>query len=156
MAYDMTPELFSNFSDKNMVLLPFTINPWAQFRPILQSYLSTSHHPPQNDWCPDRPYATLMYKRASTPPCFLGILTYADIQWSNSKSASRRKFFGNSYTAPTPSLHTIQLMGLGPPKPLAHFYAQQPIHFHSPYTQHSTSTHSSLWKIHTTHAGSLN
>ncbi len=50
---------------------------------------------------------------ASTPPCLLGILTYADIQWSNSKSTSCRTFFGNSYTAQTPSLHTIQLMGLG-------------------------------------------
>jgi hypothetical protein len=29
------------------------------------------------------------------------------IQWSNSKSNSCRTFFGNSYTAPTPSLHTI-------------------------------------------------
>jgi hypothetical protein len=113
-----TPQIINNnvikeLYHKNMNLLPFTINPWAQFGPMLQSFLSTLRCPQQKDWHPDCPYATLMYERASTPPCSLGILTYADIQWSNSKSISRRTFFGNSYTAPTPSLHTIQLMGLG-------------------------------------------
>ena len=29
-----------------------------------------------------------------------------------SASPTRRTFFGNSYTAPTPSLHTLQLIGL--------------------------------------------
>ncbi len=53
-----------------------------------------------------------MYERASQPPCPLGILTSANIRWAQSASPTRRTFFGNSYTAPTPSLHTLQLVGL--------------------------------------------
>ena len=53
-----------------------------------------------------------MYKRASQPPCPFGILTSADLRWKQSASPTRRTFFGNSYTAPTPSLHTLQLLGL--------------------------------------------
>jgi len=53
-----------------------------------------------------------MYECASQPPCPLGILTSVDIRWTQSASPTRRTFFGNSYTAPTPSLHTLQLIGL--------------------------------------------
>ena len=59
-----------------------------------------------------RPNANLMCERASQPPCPLGILTSADIRRTQSVSPTRRTFFGNSYTAPTPSLHTLQLVGL--------------------------------------------
>ncbi len=55
-----TPKIIGNnvikeLYHKNMVLLPFTIDPWAQFGWMLQSFLSTSHHPLQKDWRPDRP-----------------------------------------------------------------------------------------------------
>jgi hypothetical protein len=72
-----------------------------------------------------------------------------DIQLSNSKSNSCRTFFGNSYTAATQSYTQSNLWDLASPTPLGHFYPQQPVHFHSPYTQHSTSTHSLIQKIHT-------
>ena len=105
--------------DKNMVLLPFTIDPWGRFGPMLQAFLTTTHHTPQKPWHTThrnhkylRPYANLMYKRASHPPCPLGILTSADINWSQSSSSTRRIFFGNSYTAPTPSIHSLQQLGL--------------------------------------------
>jgi hypothetical protein len=106
---------------KNMVLIPFTIDPWAwaRFGPILQAFLITTHHPCQKPWRTThtnykyhRPNANLMYERASQPPCPLRILTSADIRWPQSASPTRRMFFGNSYTAPTPSLHTLQLIRL--------------------------------------------
>jgi hypothetical protein len=106
--------------NKNMVLIPLTIDPWARFGPMLQAFLTTTHHPPQKPWSTthrntqyQRSNANLMYKQASQPPCPLGILTSADIRWSHLASPTRRTFFGHSYTALTPSLHTLQLLGLG-------------------------------------------
>jgi hypothetical protein len=112
-------EVIGELYRKNMVLIPFTIDPWARFGPMLQSFLTTTHHPRQKPWRTShtnnkyhRPNANLMYERASQPPCPLGILTSADIRWTQSTSPTRRTFFGNSYTAPTPSIHTLQLIGL--------------------------------------------
>jgi hypothetical protein len=104
---------------KNMVLIPFTIDPYGRYGPMLQVFLTTTHHARQKPWRTNhtnqkyhRPNANLMYKRASQPPCPLGILTSADILWTQSTSPTRRTFFGNSYTLPTPSIHTLQLIGL--------------------------------------------
>ncbi len=38
---DVIVELYQ----KNMVLIPFTIDPWARFGPMLQAFLATTHHP---------------------------------------------------------------------------------------------------------------
>ena len=38
---DVIGELYQ----KNMVLIPFTIDPWARFSPMLQAFLTTTHHP---------------------------------------------------------------------------------------------------------------
>jgi hypothetical protein len=35
---------------KNMVLIPFTIDLWARFGPLLQVFLTTTHHPHQKPW----------------------------------------------------------------------------------------------------------
>jgi len=58
----------------------------------------------------------LNINNASQPPCPLGILTSANIRWTQSASPTLRTFFGNSYTAPTPSIHTLQLIGLSKSK----------------------------------------
>ncbi len=100
-----------------MVLIPFTIDPWAQFGPMLQAFLTTTHHPRQKPWCTThtnanyhRPNANLIYKQASQPPCPCGILASADLRWSQSASPTRQIFFGNSYTSPTPGLYTLQII----------------------------------------------
>ena len=112
-------EVIGKLYQKNMVLIPFSIDPWAQFDPMLQAFLTTTHHPRQKPWCIThshskyhQPNANLMYECASQPPCPLRILTSADIRWTQSASPTRGTFFGNSYTAPTLSLHTLQLIGL--------------------------------------------
>ena len=51
-----------------------------------------------------------MAYKATHSPCPTGILNTADTIWKHNKS---RTFFGYSYTAPTPSIHTIQQLGLG-------------------------------------------
>jgi len=53
--------------------------------------------------CPDGAYAPLFT---------VGILTSADFFWKLSNSPTRRTLYGNSYTIPTPSIHTIQQLGL--------------------------------------------
>jgi hypothetical protein len=116
-------DVIGKLYQKNMVLIPFTIDPLAQFGLMLQAFLTTTHHPHQKPWRTThtntkyhRPNANLMYKCASQPPCPLGILTSADLCWSQSSSPTRQTFFGNSYTSPTPSLYTLQLIGLSIPK----------------------------------------
>jgi hypothetical protein len=113
-------EVIGELYRKNMVLFPFTFDPWARFGPMLHAFLTTTHHPCQKPWRTThtnykyhRPNANLIYERASQPPCPLGILISADIRWTQSASPTRRTFFGNSYTAPTSSLYsTLQLIGL--------------------------------------------
>jgi hypothetical protein len=70
---------------KNMVLVPITIDPFACFGPMFQSFLASTDSPPQEPWFTthrlekfNHPNANLMYKRASNPPNTLGIITLAD------------------------------------------------------------------------------
>ncbi len=133
---------------------------WAQFGPMLKAFLTTTHHPHQKPWHTThtnneyhRPNASLMHKRASQPPCPLGILASADLQWKQSASPTRRTFFGNSYTAPTPSLHTLQLLGLS----ISKAYSTLLCNATCMFQLHTTPTApafdlyklSSLWKIRT-------
>jgi len=132
---------------KNMVLIPFTIDPHGRFGPMLQAFLTTSNHPPQKPWRTThsntkyhRPNANLMYSRASNPPCPLGILTSADINWHESLSPTRRSFFGGSTQC--------KFLDLASLKHTAHYYA--PPHVHSAYHQlplHLTCILSLLQKI---------
>jgi hypothetical protein len=113
-------EVIDELYNKNMVLIPITIDPFACFGPMFQSFLTSTESRPQEPLFTthrnnkfNRPYANLMYERASKPPCTLGSLTSADFFWKQSDSPTRRTFYGtNSYTAPTPSIHTIQQLGL--------------------------------------------
>jgi hypothetical protein len=57
-----------------------------------------------------RPNAQIMCSRSTTHPCPIGILRTADTYW---KTNETRHFFGNSYSSPTPSIYTIQQLGLG-------------------------------------------
>jgi len=83
-------DIIGELYQKNMVLIYFTIDPWAWFSPMLQAFLTTTHHPPQKTWHTthtNNKYhqlnANLMYKYecASQSPCPLGILTSANLQW---------------------------------------------------------------------------
>jgi hypothetical protein len=58
-------DVISEIYRKNMILLPFTIDPWGCFGPMLQSFLTSTHHPHQKPWRNNRPYANIMYKCAS-------------------------------------------------------------------------------------------
>jgi len=59
-----------------------------------------------------------MYDRATTLPAPIGIFIKADQRWKQLQSESdnphdSQKFYGLSHYAPTPSITTIQQLGLG-------------------------------------------
>jgi hypothetical protein len=56
------------------------------------------------------------FKRATTSPSPIGILRTADSIW---KTTKQRPFFGYSYTSPTPTIYTLQKLGLGITKAFA-------------------------------------
>ena len=93
-------------------LLPFAIDPHGRWGPITQSFLSTSKTASKTPirFPPTQPHALTMYSRATTHPTPTNILHTADEVWKLNKT---RRFFGHSYTAPTPQIHTIQNLGLG-------------------------------------------
>ena len=93
----------------NMVLLPFAFDPLGRFGPILRHFLLNSTPHQHLDFHPSRPNATKMYKRIMTFPCPKGILPLADHNWTHSRT---REFFGHSYSSPTPSITTLQDIGL--------------------------------------------
>jgi hypothetical protein len=65
---------------------------------------------------PSRPNATVMYSKLFQYPSPKGILRLAEHNWSTSPT---RRFYDNSYLAPTPSITTIQKLGLSITKAFA-------------------------------------
>ncbi len=96
--------------DKNMILLPFAIDPFGRWGPITRTFLTGNGTNTTYTFPVNRPNAATMFKRATTTPCPTGILRTADANW---KSNRTRTFYGFSYTSPTPSIHTLQQLGLG-------------------------------------------
>jgi hypothetical protein len=78
-----------------------------------------------------------MFAISTTHPCPIGILRTANTIWKSNKT---RQFFGYSYSSPTPSIHTIQQLGLGITKAFtAHIRNATRLLTTSPSTrQHST------------------
>jgi hypothetical protein len=71
-------EVISKLYNTNIVLIPITIDPFARFGPMFQSFLTSTESLPQEPWFTthrnnkfNRSYANLMYERASKPPCTL-------------------------------------------------------------------------------------
>jgi hypothetical protein len=61
-------EVIGKLYNKNMVLIPITIDPFARFGPMFQSFLTSTESSPQEPWFTthrnnkfNRPYANLMY-----------------------------------------------------------------------------------------------
>ncbi len=121
----------------NMVLLPFAIDPHGRWGPILQHFLSLSDKALDYNFPQHRPNARNMFTISTTYPCPIGILRTADSIW---KSNKMQQFFGYSYSSPTPSIFTIQQLGLGSTKAFtAHICnATRPLTTSSSTCQHST------------------
>ena len=93
-----------------MILLPFVLDPHGRLRPILNNFLIPNTTPLIYNFQQHLPNAQIMAYKATHDPCPIGILRTADAIWKQHKT---RTFYGYSYTAPTPSIYTIQQLGLG-------------------------------------------
>ena len=109
-------EIMGEILHANAVAMPWVIGPHGDFGPMFRNFLFG--HAPHTllTFQDTHPNATAMYQRASTFPCPLGIVHTASANW---KRCSDRKFFGHSYTAPTPVEYTLQQLGLGVVKALS-------------------------------------
>jgi hypothetical protein len=103
-------KVIGDLLQQNMILLPFAIDPHGRWGPILENFLSHSSTNLEYKFNANRPNAKIMFTRATTEPCPLGILRTADHIWKQNK---QQQFFGFSYTSPTPSIYTTQKLGLG-------------------------------------------
>ena len=113
-AYDPTTRIngdavIGDLLQQNMILLPFAIDPHGRFGLILTHFLFQPTAQLAFDFPTSRPNARIMLAKSTTSPSPIGILRTADCLWKQNK---QRPFFGHSYTAPTPSIFTIQQLGL--------------------------------------------
>ena len=101
--------LIGDLLHRNMLLIPFAIDPLGRFGPLLQNFLFGQHSAPQLRFPPSRPNATQMYNKLLQYPSPKGILLLANHNWSLYPT---RRFYGHSYLAPTPSITTVQYLGV--------------------------------------------
>jgi hypothetical protein len=94
---------------RNMVLIPLAINPHRQFGPLLQTFLFDTEPTTPISFMTNKPNTTLMYSKITTFPSPKGILKLVDHNWKISKT---QFFYGHSYSAPTPTIHTLQQSSL--------------------------------------------
>jgi hypothetical protein len=101
--------LIGDLLHQNMLLIPFAIDPLGRFGLLLQNFLFGQHSAPQLRFPPSRPNATRMYNKLLQYPSPKGILLLANHNWSLYPT---RRFYGHSYHAPTPSITTVQSLGV--------------------------------------------
>ena len=96
--------------NRNMLQIPFAIDPLSRFRPLLQNFLVGNHPAPLLQFPPSRPNVTQMYTKLLQNTSPKGILLLANHNWLLHPT---QRFYGHSYLAPTPSIATV-LRGSGP------------------------------------------
>ena len=108
--------LIGDLLSHDMILLPFAIDPFGRFGPILEHFLFGSHDPPPISFPASKPNATRMYSKLFQYPSPKGILRLAEHNWNSSPT---RQFYDHLYLGPTPSITTIQKLGLSITKAFA-------------------------------------
>jgi hypothetical protein len=103
-------DVIGNLLHNQMILTPIAIDAHGRVGPMTcQKFYGT---PPP----PNRPNAKAMYDLATTLPAPIGIFIEADQRWKQLQADNpkhNQKFYGLSHYAPTPSITTIQQLGLG-------------------------------------------
>ena len=100
---------------KLIILYSMTINPHGQFEPLLMRFfLGTMPKEKMTFDCTRSnvlpcPNAEEMYRHLIISPCPSGVLITTTVNWKQNKTAP---FFGGTHTAPTPTTHTMQQLGL--------------------------------------------
>lgn len=105
-------QVIGQLLDRRIILLAMAIDPHGKWGPAMDWFLfhirprklltfGNATHP--------KPNAQRMYDLAHDAQCPSGIIPHAASAWRENKT---RRFFGHTYTAPTPREHTLQQMGL--------------------------------------------
>ena len=118
--------LFDRFSLSDDKLLQiWSICPYGGMGPMMRHFLlgEEAQHPLQ--FRNTHPNATRMYQLSRTSPAPIGVLRLATANW-NSSQTTDRKFYGHSYTAPTPTVHFLQQFGLACTKAFAIHLQRKP------------------------------
>ena len=101
--------IIGDLLQRNMTLLPFAIDPFGRLGPLARAFLFGTAPTHALTFPPSRPHAFEMHRRVTSFPSPIGIFPHADHAWSTTRT---RRFFGHSFTAPTPSITTLQHLGL--------------------------------------------
>ena len=101
--------IIGDLLQRNMTLLPFAIDPFGRLGPLARGFLFGTSPAKALTFPPSRPHASEMHRRITSFPSPIGIFPHADHTWSTTRP---RRFFGHSFTAPTPSITTLQHLGL--------------------------------------------
>ena len=111
--------LIGNLLHNQMILTPVAIDAHGRLGPITRQNLYGTPPPdvpPRKQFKPNRPIAKTMNERATTLPAPIGIFIEVDQRWKQIQAdhpQHNHKFYGLSHYAPTPSITTIQQLGLG-------------------------------------------
>jgi len=112
-------DVIGNLLHNQMILTPIAINAHGRLGPMIRQNLYGTPPPAiptRKQFKPNRPNAKAMYDRATTLPAPIGIFIEADQRWKQLQAEHpqhNQKFYGLSHYAPTPSITTIQQLGLG-------------------------------------------
>jgi hypothetical protein len=109
--------LIGNLLHQNMLLIPFAIDPLGRFGLLLQHFLFGHHPAPIFRFPLSRPNATQTYTKLLQYPSPKGILLLANHNWSLHPT---QHFYEHFYLAPTPSITTVQSLGVSFTKAFAH------------------------------------
>jgi hypothetical protein len=104
--------LIGNLLHRSMLLIPLG----CSVGPLLQNFLFGHHPAPQLRFPPSRPNVTQMDTPLLQYPSPKGILLLANHNWLLHPT---RCFYGHSYLAPTPSINTVQSLGVSLTKAFA-------------------------------------
>jgi hypothetical protein len=118
------------FLNQNIILVPLAIKPIGHFGSILQYFLFDIQPTGPITFMQAEPHATLMYSKIMRFPSPKRVLTLADHNWQPTPPC---QFYGHSYSAPIPTITTLQQLGLTLTKAftLHIHYAMPKIHDHS-------------------------
>ncbi len=116
-------EVLATLHSDHKLLQMWSICPHGGMGPMLRKFLLNDNPHTALTFTDRRPHATTMYRQSNQSYSPHGILPLADSSW---KSNKLRKFYGHSYTAPTPTIHFLQQFGLACTKAFANHLRRRP------------------------------
>ena len=125
-------EVLRTLQANNVLLQIWAICPHGSMGPMMRRFfLNDLPHSPLQ-FTSAHPEATNMSRLSSLHPGLAGILPLADTMWKRARQP-HEKFYGHSYTAPTPSTFFLQQFGLACTKAFAIHLRRKPSNASRPH-----------------------